>query len=201
MEFTPDNGALEAKRAELVESVRTILDDRDAHVATRLVESFCDLSPPLDPPFFMEMITAHSGGFKGGQSRKPGNLRLNWKSLCKEFSDIILTAGGVVATPWLIPFAALSIWNKFWSHSAIPLTKEQASALVAMWVRCDDDHQISTEAALNAANELFMVYHWSTMNGVEFASLLDDLEQVKCIEHDTVKDSIWLREWVRNSYT
>src|SRR5438045_411553 len=107
MELTPDNSALEAKRVELIDTVRAILDDRDANLAIQLVDSFCVLSPPLDPPFFMEMITAHSGGYKGGQSRKPGNLRLNWRSLCKEFSDIVLTAGGVVATPWLIPFAAL----------------------------------------------------------------------------------------------
>jgi hypothetical protein len=198
MSYTPDNEAMDRKRSELVGEVAKMLDPRDAKVAERVVDHFCRMSPPMDPPRLMHMITLDQGGRGGGHSRKPGNLALNWKRLRGDFGDLVLTAAGVVAAPWLIPFAALSIWNKFWTHATIDLTKEQGASLCAMWHRCDNDHRISRSAALAETNQLFQVFKWPPLSDDSFSDILRDLERLQCIE--VTDEEIWLREWVQTTY-
>jgi len=196
-----DNTALKAKRAELVSAATVALGPDNSKLAERLVEAFCSLSPPEQQagPLY-DLVTAHSGGYRGGETRKSGNLRLNWKRLCGEFGDIALNAAGAIAAPWLIPFAALSLWNKFWTHATIPLTKEQASSLFAMWTHCDDRHRIPTGKGLDETNSLFTVFRWPALTADDFTAILDSLEHLDCIEHDKDEQSIWLREWVKSTY-
>jgi hypothetical protein len=198
MSYTPDNEAMERKRSELIGEVAKLLDPRDAKVAERVVDHFCRMSPPMDPPMLMHMITLDRGGRGGGQSRKPGNLALNWKRLRGESADLVLTAAGVIAVPWLIPFAALSIWNKFWTHATIELTKEQGASLCAMWHRCDNEHHIARSAALAETNQLFQVFEWPPLSEEAFTNILRDLEHLQCIE--VTDQKIWLREWVQTTY-
>jgi hypothetical protein len=198
MSYTPDNAAMERKRAELIGDVSKLLDPKDAKLAESIVDHFCRMSPPMDPPLSMSLITIDHGGRGGGQSRKPGNLSLNWKRLRGEFGDIVINTAGAVAVHWLIPFAALSIWNKLWTHATIELTKEQAASICAMWHRCDDKHQITRQAAFAETNILSGVFHWPPLSDEAFTNILIDLKLLECIE--VTGETIWLREWVQTKY-
>lgn len=198
MEFTSDTEALTAKRSELVANIAEILSADDTTLAERIVDAFCSLTPPQQPPVLMTYTVLRSGGYQGGYSRKPGNLWLNWKSLIRSLGDVVLTVGGAVATPWLIPFAALSLWNTVWTNAKVDLSREQAAALCAMWYRADEENNISRSMALQETNALFTVYKWSLLNIHGFNHLLRELEDLDCVEVND--DSVWLREWVKTSY-
>jgi len=200
MEYTPDYEARDDKRAELIAECRTMLGDGHSELANRIVDAFCTINPPQDPPMMIEMITANHGGFGGGRSRKPGNIVLNWRRLVRDSSDLVLTGAGAAASPWLIPFAALSIFNKLWTHSSVELTREQASCLFAMWNHCGTDHRISSDEAFAECSALFAVFKWPTLERDAFDAILRDLECLRCIERPD-DDTIWLREWVRTRYS
>jgi hypothetical protein len=198
MKLKPDNDALNAKRTELIETTVKLLPARDSNLAERIVDSFCRLTPPEDPPIVMTYTTLRSGGYHGGESRKPGNLWLNWRKLFGELGDVVLNTVGAMATPWLIPFAALSLWNKLWAHATITLSREQAAALFAMWHRCNDDHRILRSLAYDETVALFTVFQWPALDLATFNGLLGELESIDCIE--VSPERIWLREWVKTTY-
>jgi hypothetical protein len=195
----PDNNSRDAKRAELVVDFQTLLGPDLSKYAERLANAFCEVSAPLDPPIVIEMITAHSGGRRGGQTRKPGNIVLNWRRFIQDSADLVLTGAGATTTPWLIPLAALSIFNKLWSHSSIDLTREQATCLYAMWHHCDKDHKIQVEHAHIECSSLFVVFDWHALERRKFDTILHDLAGLRCIEMPE-PETIWLREYISTSY-
>ena len=199
MEATPNYEARDAKHAELVTDMRSLLGDDVSEHAERLVNAFCSVNPPLEPPMVIEMITLHSGGRRGGNTRKPGNIILNWRRLVQDSADLVLTGAGVAATPWLIPLAALSIFNKLWSHSGIEVSREQAACLFAMWHHRDENNRIEIDRAHAESDALFDVFTWPSLERAGFEAVLQDLVQMRCVELPDAK-TIWLREWVRTSY-
>lgn len=198
MEHTPDNTRLQEKRDELIQLVADVIGERDKVMASQIVDSFCSLTPPQDPPVVMHFITMNSRGYDGGESRKPGNLRLNWRKLLADSPDIGLNIAGVVATPYLVPLAALSLWNKLWGHSAIQLSKEHATVLYAMWQGRDTKNRIANSQAFEKAGVLFSVYQWPSLDKHAFEHILVELERIECIECED--ESIWLCEWVKTTY-
>ncbi len=198
MEHTPDNTRLKEKREELIQLVADVISERDKVIASQIVDSFCSLTPPQDPPVVMHLITMTSRGYDGGESRKPGNLRLNWRKLLADSPDICLNIAGVVTTPYLVPFAALSLWNKLRGHSAIQLSKEHATVLYAMWQGRDTNNRIANSQAFEKAGVLFCIYQWPPLNKHAFEHILVELERIECIECED--DSIWLRESVKTTY-
>lgn len=201
MDYTEDNNRLHEKRTELIRIATDALDPRDSNIAARIVDSFCSMSPPLEPPVFIEMITIHSQGARGGRSRKPGNLWLNWRKFSSDFGDLSLTVAGVVVEPKLIPLAALSIWNKIWSHSSIELSREHATVLYAMWQGRNYENKLSEADAFQKSGLMFQLNGWPPLAQQQFDSITEDLQQFQCIEKNDSNGTIWLREWVKKSYT
>jgi hypothetical protein len=199
MEYTADNDSMRVKRAELIQIATEILDPGDAKVAERLVDSFCALTPPLDPPVVVHYITINSLGSGGARSRKPGNLWLNWRKLASEFGDLSLTVVGVVAEPKLIPLAALSIWNKVWTHSSIELSREHATVLYAMWQGRDKDNRLFEADAIQKSGLIFQLNGWPALEQRAYETIIADLERLRCIERKG-SGVIWLRESVKKSY-
>jgi len=212
MEYTPDRSAEVRKREELLALAQNELGPLAEH-SEMLVQQFVRLSPPQDPPIFSpvsvqsvkmhethlaQFVVANRGGLAGGLSRKPGNILLNWRRLFLDSPDLILTGAGAIATPWLVPLAALSIFIKVWTQSTLLLTKEHAASLCAMWHRCEN-MKIHFDSALICTNELFQVYSWPPLEVVTFQSVLKELETIRCIEIRSNKE-IWLCEEVRGSY-
>ena len=198
MEHTPDNMRLQEKREELIQFVADVIGESDKVMASQIVDSFCSLTPPQDPPAVMHYITMNSRGYNGGQSRKPGNLRLNWKRFLVDFPDIGLNIAGVVATPYLAPLAVLSLWNKIWAHSAIQLSKEHATVLYAMWQGRDTQNCIESTQAFEKSVVLFGVYQWPPLDNHAFENILAELERIECVERQD--KTICLREWVKTTY-
>ena len=198
MDWTPNNEALRSQRDSMVAEIAGLLDPADRAVAERIVDAFCDLTPPMKRPPVVHMITLKSGGLQGGETTKPGNLRLNWQRFVRDCGDMVLTAAGVIAVPILIPFAALSLWNKYWTHATIPLSREQATALFAMWTRKDDEQRTTRASAIEALNELLTVFKLPSVDAAEFAVIERDLIHLQCIELDG--DRIWLRQWIKTTY-
>jgi len=200
MDYSPNHEARNRKRAELISDCQEILGPELSMHAEQAIDSFCSMSPPLDPPIVIEMITLSSAGRRGGQTRKPGNIILNWRNLLRESPDLVLTGAGVATTPWLIPLAALSIFNKLWTNSKIDLTREHASCLFAMWQHCNDDHKLATNLALAECQELFKVFGWPPLNAAQFSAILHDLVELQCIELPD-QATIWMRERVKTQYS
>lgn len=199
IDYSEDIESLESKRNELIAIAAEALGPRDRHLADRVVNSFCATSPPLDPPILMEMITVHSLGRGGGMSRKPGNLILNWRKLAGEFGDLSLTVASVATESWLIPFAALSIWNKVWTHSAIELSKDHATVLYAMWQGRNVENEISHKDAFEKSALMFSINGWAPLERQAFEDIICDLNSLEAIEtKESV--SIWLRECVKTTY-
>jgi len=147
------------------------------------------------------MITIHSQGARGGRSRKPGNLWVNWRKFASDFGDLSLTVASVAVEPKLIPLAALSIWNKIWSHSSIELTREHATVLYAMWQGRNNENKLTETDAFQKSGLMFQLNGWPALAQQQFDSIIEDLEQIKCIEKDSSDGTIWLRECVKKIYT
>jgi hypothetical protein len=195
IEGTPDYEALDRKRVQLLQDLP---DVGSAEMKSRILDSFCALTPPINPPALMTLVTIQSAGKGGGVSRKLGNLRLNWKKLFSELSDVILTTVGANDHPYLIPLAALSLWNKLWAHSHIKLTKELASTLFVMWQKCDTSHEISKKKAYAEANDLFRTFGWPSITLIDFDDYIKSLIDMQCVEMKG--NQLWLREWVKVTY-
>ena len=189
---------MQAKRNALIAVVAAHLDPADRKHAKSIVDTFCDLSPPMTRPPMIHLITVRKDGLQGGETRKPENLRLNWHRFVREWGDIVLTAAGFVAAPILIPFAALSLWNKYWTHASIALTREQATSLLAMWTSKNERNRISKPDAIAAINDLHTVFKLPLIDDVRFNVIERDLIHLQCNESDN--DEIWLKEWVKTTH-
>jgi len=190
---------LEEKRDELIEVALTALDGSDYELAEQLVNSLCRLSAPLDPPIVIEMITVHSRGARGGQSRKSGNILINWAAFIRTFGDIGLSIAAGVAEHRLIPFAALVVWDKVWSNAKIKLSPEHATLLYSMWLSRKEGNTTSRSEAFEMGKLVFRQHGFNELDEDVCQNLLNDLVGLECIEFKT-SNTIWLREWVRKSY-
>src|SRR5438093_1186359 len=123
MNFTPDHNAQQAKEKEIETLVLSFAETHsplDASQAKKLIGTFVTISPPLDPSFqHAHWMTVAALGRGGGESRKSGNIMLNWRKLFELAPEATLAGGAAVETPWLIPFAALYVWMRLWKASEV----------------------------------------------------------------------------------
>nr|WP_319570033.1 hypothetical protein [uncultured Draconibacterium sp.] len=165
-----------------------------------IIERFCKIKAPEiifpEQESHMDFFTIHSAENKVS-SIKAGNIVLNMKKLLIDSAEIGLTIAGVVATPYLIPLAALLIWNKVWSNIKIDLGENQAIAIKLMWEnRNIKDNTIEESDVFYLFNQYLKSKNRNELVIEDFKRVLNDLEKMKCIEK---KDSTrwWLREWVK----
>jgi len=129
---------------------------------------------------------------------KPGNIRLNWRQLFEKAPELVLTGAGVTQ-PWLIPFAALYLWNLVWSLSKIEITPAQAMTMHALWNVQPATRRFSEVEALAHVNAHVNAYRdtvpAAALSAREFAAVVDDLVKLQCIE--LADGEVWLREWVK----
>jgi len=69
-----------------------------------------------------------------------------------------------------------------------------------MWHRKDANHRIPRPRALEESNALLATFKLPLLDEAEFDVILRDLAVLDCIE---VREDgeIWLREWVKSSYS
>lgn len=169
-----------------------------------LIGKFVHLTAPEDPEPVMHLITISNftgSGAHGmsGQSRKPGNILLNWRKLIDILPDVTIAGAGAVGAPvWLTPLIALYVWNKLWNGAEEQLSDVEATTILALWKNRSGQNKIDSEVGFAATNKLRSTLNFRVLERVEFETTLNRLLDLKCIE---IEDGVvWLREWVRVSY-
>jgi hypothetical protein len=198
--MSSDTEEFENKRAELLEiAFRAFPQDStfkgNNEIAEKIIQAFCDIEPP-ETTFTMDWSTIYKDG-SGGINRKPGNIILNWKHFYQKSPEIVLSLGGI-SSPWLLPFAALYLWNTVWSGLKIDLSSDHAIALLTMWEHKNPKNRIPEDEAFIRTNKYLTEHNLRPLSADEFTKIVNQLEQMKCIELDN--GMIWLRERVRKTY-
>jgi hypothetical protein len=189
------NAAMRARRST------TALPD-DAIDAT--LAAFANVTPPQEPEVTFDLITISSPySAPKAQSRKPGNVLLNWRKLIDIVPDISLAGLGAATLPvapaWSAVLAGLYIWNKVWRGSTEDFSDAEAMVILALWKHRDSSNKISESEGFTRTNELRASYSLSPQTQAQFSAAIDRLVAIDCIALEG--GIIWLREWVRVKYS
>ncbi|MDP2602492.1 MAG: hypothetical protein Q8S00_07850 [Deltaproteobacteria bacterium] len=201
MNYTLDNAAREAKEKEIEAILATlaaghaVLDPRQTQ---KLIGSFVTVTPPLLPPPVIKRITISELGRGGGDTRKPGNVTLNWRKLLELVPDVTLAVAGVAGSPWLIPLAALYVWMRLWNAASVSLEEEDAFVVYSLWLHRNGENKISEDNAFLKTETLAHKHGFPAITKEKFTKIIDKLLSLECVEME--EGIIWLREWVRIEY-
>ena len=198
----PDNEALENQKALLRQYVLSLLQEditQRGEIAEAVLDGFVRLTPPDEEPPSVELITLRSAGRRGGRSRKPGNIFLNWRNLIELIPDVTLAAATGLAGPqWLVLISALYIWNHLWSKSAVELDQAHAVTILALWRNRNGFNKVSEEEGFVCTNEVLTSMGLPPLQRADYTEIIETLANLQCVE---VEDGvIWLREWVKTTY-
>ena len=114
-------------------------------------------------------------------SRKPGNLTLNWSSALELTTGAALTIVGLAAVPLLLPLAALNISAVAWKATAKDISPEHALALVTMWQHRDGQDSIAEDDAYELLKQQLAQWDLRAVLSREFGDILDDLAELHCV--------------------
>jgi len=196
-----DYEAQKLKLAEIAAIANTALATvscSDSNIAEAAVSVFTRLTPPAKPELRFELITLSSLA-RRGESRKLGNIYLNWKKLCDLVPDVTIAAAGTATAPaWLLPFIGLYVWNKLWCGAKEELTVDEATIILALWKNRDGRNKIPDEVGFEKTNAIRDQLGMPPLNRTAYELAIGRLLRMECIEmNDGV---IWMREWVRITY-
>lgn len=93
--------------------------------------------------------------------------------------------------PWLIPFIALSVWNRLWRSSKEELTKTEAIVIGALWQNRNGENKIPEATGLEHTNEVRSSMGLQPLLTSEFDVAVNRLMEMQCIEMN--HGVIWLR--------
>ncbi|MFJ7005818.1 hypothetical protein [Pseudomonas putida] len=201
-----DEDAALAMRTQLLnfaaqDSVGAKLTDEDRH---RLVSAFAFLTPPEAPDRSIGFITINSlYNSSKARSRKPGNLVLNWRKLVDIVPDVSLASLGATSLPVApqvaIILVGLYIWNKVWRGATEDFSDIEAVTIHALWEHRNQENKVTEPEGFLRANELRTSYGLPQLTAAQYASAINRLVELNCIE---LKDGIiWLRESIRVTYS
>jgi hypothetical protein len=201
--MTYDEEALRAKQVELTALAEQAIEQHTtdkAPIAHLVVEAFADLSAPEKPPSYMRLIVLNVAKTPTASSRKAGNIYLNWKKLIDIVPDGTLAAAGATTGPsWLIPLAGLYIWNKLWCGSEEKLTEVEATVILALWKNKNSMNKILEEDGYEKTNVIRSDYSLPKLSKSSYESAINRLLKMKCVKLEN--GWLWLREWVRVTYS
>jgi hypothetical protein len=173
-------------------------------VRLRLVNAFARITPPEAPEFTIGLITINSlFDSPKARSRKPGNLVLNWKKLLEIVPDVSLAGLGAASLPVApqvaIVLVGLYIWNKVWRGAVEEFSDIEAVTMLALWKHRNDKCKIAEAEGFLRVTELRAHYALPPLSVSQYASAINRLVQLDCIE---LKNGIiWLREWIQVKYS
>lgn len=176
--------------------------DQDAEAAAeRLVESFVTITAPEPEPLLIGLFVMDTGGRSGGQSRKPGNLLLNMRTLTAVLAKGAMSLVAVYKTPWAAPFAALVMWNEIWAGMTVEVAEREAIVMWTMWTNRDDKRCVVHASLLTLVNAELGRYGRQPLTSVELANALLKLQKVGTIKKSRSDgEKWWLCEWVQVKY-
>lgn len=151
------------------------------------------ITPPRCEVTSHRVIIIHDGFTDGAKSTKLGNIKLDLKKLCILSSESIFPIVAATHMPWLIPFAALVICNKFWSLQNIQITERDAAVIWTMWNYITNHNKlkknniglkncINAEMVLGLVNKELSNFKRPEMTQKELNVIIKNLETMRCIE-------------------
>jgi hypothetical protein len=142
-------------------------------------------------------ITVHQGGWGGGRSMKPGNIRLNMRQLITALANGTLAAVGAFQVPWTAVLGALVVWDGLYSAASVDLSERDASVMWTLWISCDDNRTVSSQGLLQLVNAERDRCGRVLLSDMELQDALERLKKMRSIERWSKDPSRWwLREWV-----
>lgn len=201
------NDLLEKKKAEItsIATNTSILYCGKDTYSTEIMQSLLKsgglfiTSPQQEPPI-MQMLTMDSlRNFNKGQSIKPGNIKLNIRSLINSLPDITAATIGIATDiPILKVCAALNIWKMLRNIMTVEITKEQAITIVALWKNCNQQQRITLEKGFEYFKSVYKNIEKSECTWEQYIKLISELEKIGSLKLDS--NGIRLCEWVSNKY-
>lgn len=198
------NNVTQQLKTTIAETLSNVFSNQSNDVSliyNNLVRSrFVSISPPLEEPPMMQLLTMDSlRNYKDGSSIKPGNILLNIRKLIEAIPEVVSIGAGMVSDNHIVTVCgALSLWLKLRDIATINISKEQAFVIVALWKNCNSNHKISLDDGFIATNNLFDQYGEPKITSLKYNMIIDSLVKIECIE--LTEEIIWLREWISKNY-
>ena len=198
------NNVTQQLKTTIAETLSNVFSNQNNDVSliyNNLVRSrFVSISPPLEEPPMMQLLTMDSlRNYKDGSSIKPGNILLNIRKLIEAIPEVVSIGAGMVSDNHIVTVCgALSLWLKLRDIATINISKEQAFVIVALWKNCNSNHKISLDDGFIATNNLFVQYGEPEIASLKYNMIIDSLVKIECIE--LTEEIIWLREWISKNY-
>ena len=124
---------------------------------------------------------------------KPRYIILNWKKLLVDNIGSILTYMKNEHYEFLIPLAAITIWNNFYSNLKYNIDEKHSVVILTMWKYCTQNYTIDELQLPNLVNKQLNIYEKPKMKNNVLKRILNELREMGCIERrETGK--WWLRE-------
>ncbi len=198
------NNVTQQLKTTIAETLSNVFSNQSNDVSliyNNLVRSrFVSISPPLEEPPMMQLLTMDSlRNYKDGSSIKPGNILLNIRKLIEAIPEVVSIGAGMVSDNHIVTVCgALSLWLKLRDIATINISKEQAFVIVALWKNCNSNHKISLDDGFIATNNLFDQYGEPEITSLKYNMIIDSLVKIECIE--LTEEIIWLRELISKNY-
>ncbi|MBP3369532.1 MAG: hypothetical protein J6L85_02165 [Clostridia bacterium] len=198
------NNVTQQLKTTIAETLSNVFSNQSNDVSliyNNLVRSrFVSISPPLEEPPMMQLLTMDSlRNYKDGSSIKPGNILLNIRKLIEAIPEVVSIGAGMISDNHIVTVCgALSLWLKLRDIATINISKEQAFVIVALWKNCNSNHKISLDDGFIATNNLFDQYGEPEITSLKYNMIIDSLVKIECIE--LTEEIIWLREWISKNY-
>ncbi|MFI3173345.1 MAG: hypothetical protein R3Y58_13405 [Eubacteriales bacterium] len=198
-----------AKEQELIASIyniKEIVPFTGENISEDLIyqklnnNNFITISAPQEPPLMMSLLTMDTlKNYKSGQSIKPGNIKLNIKKLVDCIpSTVPIIYSIIYDNPILQISSALILWKSIKNIMTVEIRKEQAIVLIALWKKCNSDHEISLDEGFIDVKNAFNEFEETEISFEKYNEIIDQLSQIQCIELNN--NIIWLREWISKNY-
>ncbi|HEY5536469.1 MAG TPA: hypothetical protein VIL99_16235 [Ignavibacteria bacterium] len=165
-------------------------------ITDRIYNSFCEIIFPDeiydigDSHNFVINLKLNIGI---GNNIKPRYIILNWKKLLVDNIDSILIYMKNKHFEFLIPLAAITIWNNFYSNLKFNIDEKHSVVILTMWKNCDQNYTIDELILPNLVNNQLNIYEKPNMKKNVLKRILNELRKMGCIERrETGK--LWLRE-------
>ncbi|SEO71931.1 hypothetical protein [Pseudomonas sp. ok266] len=173
-------------------------------IRLRLVDAFASITPPEAPEFTIGLITINSlFDAPKARSRKPGNLVLNWRKLLDIVPDVSLAGLGAASLPVApqvaVVLVGLYIWSKVWRGAVEEFSDIEAVTMLALWKHRNDKCKIAEPEGFVRVTQLRAHYALPPLTLGQYASAINRLVQLDCIELEN--GIIWLRECIRVKYS
>jgi hypothetical protein len=173
-------------------------------ITDRIYKSFCEIIFPDeiydigDSHNFVINLKLNIGI---GNNIKRRYIILNWKKLLVDNIDSILIYMKNKHFEFLIPLAAITIWNNFYSNlkfnidekHSFNIDEKHSVVILTMWKNCDQNYTIDELILPNLINNQLNIYEKPNMKKNVLKRILNELRKMGCIERrETGK--WWLRE-------